>query len=435
MYYGRDADDMNATVRISRNPLHILGPETTTLSRADCSESGHISFDYVSAISSFLCDSVNKNLPSDSFDEHGRLNRGRSFQGLNGFAEIPIVNTYVENLRDEIRSRTGKPWVPLWPPGRKCAIVLTHDVDQPDKYAGIYAPFLCTRLGLRRNITNNLNRLKLARMRILDSNPGDYWQFSEIMNYEGKHGLRSTFLFATVNRYSELGTDTDVSYDIRRKEYRDILDDMGQRGVEVGLHASYMAYANPNRLLLERRELSRLSGQIIWGLRHHYWHLGPDVERTQRYHEESGLEYDLSLGFNDNIGFRRSVALPFHPWDSVHLRPINVLQIPTFCMDGNLFYQETTVDEAVTRLKSIISTIKHLGGVGAIDWHVRTSYPGNTEYENWGKAYLRILDWLATDEEIWTTCASEVNAWVRKRQGMLRSEEVHSSKGRTQAGC
>ena len=413
LYYGNDDRGGQASISINRDSSHIRRYGALNEAMTNRSESSKVSFDYINAIASLITDSVNKGLPSDAFDEHGRLKQEESYQGRNRCAEIPLANVYVENLRNEIKSRTGRTGMSLWPSGRRCAIVLSHDVDQPDKYAGICAPIFSARLRLKRNIINNINRLRLMAKRKLDSNPRDYWQFSPIMDYELSRGFTSTFFFASVNKYLGWGTDLDVSYDLRKKEFRDVMDEMNARGVEVGLHASYSAFESPARLLSEKQELCRISGQEVKGLRHHYWHLGPDVERTFRYHEESGFAYDSSIGFNDQIGFRNNVALPFYPWDSTKMRPTHVLQIPAFCMDGGLFYHDTTVDEAVKTVISYVSTIKKYGGVGAIDWHVRTSYPGNKEYEDWGKAYLRILDWLSADQEIWTTNAGAVENWIR----------------------
>lgn len=413
LYYGNDDRSEQAAISINRDSSHILRRESLNGATTNHSESDHIPFDFINAVSSLVTDSVNKGLSPHALDDHGRLKQEESFQGRNKCEKIPLANVYVEDLRDQIRSRTGKAGVPLWPQGRRCAIVISHDVDHPDKYAGIKAPIFSHHLKIKSNILNNIRRLGLMIKRKFDSNPRGYWQFSPIMDYELARGVNSTFFIASVNKYAPGGTDLDVGYDLRSQEFLDVMSEMNARGFEIGLHASYLAFEDPAELLSQKKELSRLSGQEVKGLRHHYWHLGPDVERTFRHHEDSGFAYDSSLVFNDRIGFRRNIALPFFPWDPLRTRPIDVLQIPVFCMDGSLFYHGMSVDEAVEKVISYVSTIKKYRGVGAIDWHVRASYPGNKEYENWGKAYLRILDWLSTDKEIWTTNAGTVEEWIR----------------------
>ncbi len=74
------------------------------------------------------------------------------------------------------------------------------------------------------------------------------------------------------------------------------------------------------------------------------------------------------------------------------------------------------VGSAVQELQRYVHTIKRLGGLGVIDWHVRTSYPGNSEFRDWGRAYLEIIELLAADRDLWVTNLSEIAAWVSQRE-------------------
>jgi hypothetical protein len=162
--------------------------------------------------------------------------------------------------------------------------------------------------------------------------------------------------------------------------------------------------------------LQERAGVDAVGVRHHYWHLGPQPDRTLRLHELAGFAYDASIAFDDHLGFRRNVALPYRPWSEDTGQAIGTLQIPTFCMDGNLFYQrDRTVHSAVEEIARTVATIKQLGGLGAIDWHVRMAYPGNREYANWGRAYQAIIQALAADPELWVTNLGEIANWVTQR--------------------
>src|SRR5207248_1962371 len=111
----------------------------------------------------------------------------------------------------------------------------------------------------------------------------------------------------------------------------------------------------------------------------------------------AGFKYDSSIAFNDHIGFRRNVALPYYPIFSEKNEVINCLQIPVFCMDGNFFYRDTTVKEAVGIVIKFIEEIKKNDGVGVLDWHSETCFPQKGKYENWAEAYCKILEYLATD--------------------------------------
>ena len=119
------------------------------------------------------------------------------------------------------------------------------------------------------------------------------------------------------------------------------------------------------------------------------------------------------------MGFRRSVALPYYPWSPHNKAEIRTFQIPSFLMDGNLFYSPLPVDVAVETIMTQVKVIKQFGGVGIIDWHVRTSVPLNKEYENWGKAYVATLESLAQDSEIWVTSVKDIADWIKVRSAKL----------------
>ncbi len=227
----------------------------------------------------------------------------------------------------------------------------------------------------------------LARARLRDRAPRDWWLFHEVMGSEARRGLSSTFFFAPTPFHSAQGARLDVAYDVSAAEFRPVFRALREGGFEVGLHAGYRAYEHPSWLVAERRRLSDAAGTEIRGIRHHYWHLGPDVEATLRSHEQAGLAYDSSLAFNDHLGFRRSVALPFRPFDTGVAPPPpdpaapDVLhgRQPVRCV------VEGAVDTAVAAVSDLVERIVDSGGIGAIDWHIQTSYPGNREFRAWAR--------------------------------------------------
>jgi len=198
-----------------------------------------------------------------------------------------------------------------------------------------------------------------------------------------------------------------------------LLDD----GFEIGLHASYRAHEDPARVVAEGARLADVAGRAVPGLRHHYWQLGPDESATLRAHEAAGFTYDSSLAFNDHVGFRRGVALPFRPFDAVLGRPLRTIQIPTFCMDGNLFPAPGDIDEAVATVDRLIDGIVATGGLGAIDWHIQTSYPRNPTFAAWGTAYQEILKRLAARPDVWVTGLEAIASWVARRSAGLAVQQ------------
>lgn len=377
---------------------------------------GEVGFDVVAAIGAFLRDEVHRDLGPDAFDAYDRLTFEASAPARAGFGDSPVVNHYVGFVGQLLRDRLGVLGRPRWPAGRRAAIGLSHDVDRPDRYALLQSAVRPWRLRSAPR-TYLQKTLELASQRVRDRSPRDFWLFDQVMDSEAARGLRSTFFFATVPFHARLGAAPDVAYDVGRREFRSVFRSIHDAGFGIGLHASYRACQDGSRLAAERDRLSAIANVDVAGLRHHYWQMGRDVEATLRAQERAGFSYDTSLAFNDHLGFRRSVALPFHPFDRTLDRPLRTFELPTFCMDGNLFYLSEDVDAAVAAVGRMIERIVGVGGLGVIDWHIQTSFPANREFGAWGTAYQEILSLLADQSDIWVTNLETIAEWVARRTG------------------
>ena len=389
-----------------------------------------VPFDVLGAIGRLLTDRVHDGVSADGRDAHGRLRFAASFQARHGYGDVPIVNCYVDLLRGLVRRQLGLVGQPLWPPGKRAAIGLSHDVDRPCKWGLLRALSHGQWPRGGRRLAWFLGKSgKIAFDRLRAGGRDDFWLFEPIMAAEQERGFRSTFMFAPTPSFGRGGTRWDVDYDIGWSGFEPLFRAIAEDGFEVGLHAGYSACSDGRRFVDERRSLADRSGAAVTGLRHHFWHLGPDEGRTLRMHEEAGFAYDSSIAFNDELGFRRSVALPFRPWDPTLGRSLRTLQLPTFCMDGNLFHRRSEPGLAIGRVARFLDRIKTQGGLGVIDWHVRTSLPANREFRDWGRAYLGILDLLAADPGLWVTGLGEIDAWLEARRAALRDVPLPAGVG------
>jgi hypothetical protein len=142
-------------------------------------------------------------------------------------------------------------------------------------------------------------------------------------------------------------------------------------------------------------------------------------------HGLAGFLYDSSVAFNEAPGFRLGIAFPHYPYHPLEDRSIAALQIPVIAMDGAFFYREgQTVEQTIDHVRRLLATLKQYEGVGSIDWHVRTSFPGSDQYRDWGNAYLALLDLLASDPEIAVMNCADVAQYYHEQL-----ETVAHSKG------
>ena len=407
LYYGNRLDSCRNALSIRQDSSHVIPADVTQLG---ANENPRIAFDIVGATTQLLTDSVNAARTYDSFD---RLTYPSSFQSRKQCGRIPLINAYAECLRRPLERHCGSSGMPLLPQGKRAAIGLSHDVDRLERWAdvrgflhtGKHALYAGRSIWL--NVIHRHDRFQLLR---------------QLIDREKRLGFTSTFLFATESRYSAYGARHDVAYDIRQPAVRGLLDYLQNKGFEIGLHASFNALENEDRFVAEREQLQSLTGAEISGVRHHCWHLGRDVDTTLAMHEKAGFSYDSSLAFNYDLAFRRSVALPYYPWFAKEQRPLRVLQLPVFCMDGNLFYRDVSVESALEEIMGMIANLKEWGGVGVIDWHSDTAHPGTRGYERWGEAYCQLLEALAEDSSLWVANLSELDSWFTGRNRQLESQ-------------
>jgi hypothetical protein len=420
LFYGdRAVSECSAAVFVPEAPQH--GALWQDALKPGFTPDPVLPFDVVRAIGLLLTDSVNRRdvRPGVAgrvvYDNHDRLAYPSSWQAANGCGEIPVVNAYVAALGRALkRMIPGEP-LPLWPAGKCAAIGLSHDVDRLDLWAELKGCLSRPNAGYIVDATRSIIRNTLRRH-------DDFGLFRDLIRLEAELGFRSTFLFASVNRYQKGGDFHDVAYDIAEEKVRDLFDYILSRDFEIGLHSSYCARAGAAaRFSQERLRLEKFTGTKVLGQRHHFWHTAIEAEQTIAHHEEAGFGYDSSIAFNDHLGFRRNVALPYHPWLPAAGRPVQVLELPVFCMDGNVFYRPgQRGDGQADQIRALVATLKEYGGVGVLDWHSDTSHPKTPGYQTWGACYLSLLRTFTEDSTLWVTSLGQLSRWIEQRQARLR---------------
>jgi len=419
VYHGNDGYPCKLRIPLvaSYSPTDVpVPPACMIVDGAYCNDEP-FPFDLFAAIRFWLGDEGNAACADSAFDVHGRLLAENSLQARLKVLELPVVNAYLMVFRQWFTARFKIFCRSRLPFGKKCAVVLTHDVDNPINPGYPFHHLGLAQLALRNKRPRTALRLvgnAILRAAHGIAHPGERrWLFPDIIKAEGQYGFRSTFFFAS--RSKAEGHELDVSYNVKTSRFCHLLREIALSGSEIGLHASYRSGESATLLAVERQRLERVTQSEIKGARHHYWHLTRRFWDTLDRHAESGIKYDCSVSFNDAPGFRLGIAYPFQPWNPLSERPIKTLQIPTFLMDGALFeYGREKADGALDTVVSLLSCLKRYEGVAALDWHEYTSFPGSREFRDWGQAYLNVLEILNADSEIAVFAGSDVfERWDR----------------------
>ena len=404
IYYG-NLTSVPCGLRIPYNRSHIIRKQNLSSFNG---ESNIVDFDYINAITALITDEVN--IPRRKYsDSMYRLAYRNTFQGVNGVGERPLVNEYILSLSRYLESILGVRVDGFWPKGKKYVVLLSHDVDNPLGFSVI------KKIPHMYRSTKSPKFLLATILRILNNaTDWDYWVFEDIMDHEEEHGFRSIFNFSVVPSWLSKVWN-DVLYDIRSSRFEALFDKINNRMWEIGLHASLGAHSSANRLEWEKKGLETICKKKVQGIRHHYWFIGDKPEEALYTQGELGFLFDSSIAFKDAIGFRRSVALPFAPWNSTHQKPSLVVELPVSCMDGNLCRYPLTLKNKMRKILALLKIVKKNQGLAVLDWHIRTSSMKKKRFREQAILYDGVLKFLRDDDSLWAPTHEEFIRYIQEK--------------------
>jgi peptidoglycan/xylan/chitin deacetylase (PgdA/CDA1 family) len=184
---------------------------------------------------------------------------------------------------------------------------------------------------------------------------------------------------------------------------------MDSRGWEIGLHPTWYAFNDVEKLRREKLELEDVLRKQIESVRHHYLHY--DIRQTPRVQEKVGFKYDSTLGFNRNIGFRFGTSYPWKLYDLERKNQTNVMEVPLIIQDGALLRSKgLDVNEniALEYVIEIADRVKSVGGVLTLLWH-----PSKIVNAEWWSLYKRVLEYL-DKQGAWFATISQLGSWWKE---------------------
>jgi hypothetical protein len=290
------------------------------------------------------------------------------------FLNRPIVNEYVEILWAcliRLNPRLNrKP--------REFQIVVSHDVDEPFRYAFSDVSRLMKRCVGDIYRRRSLSAAATSIWQWMQVKSGNYHldpcnTFDLIMDISEQQNIKSAFYFI-VDRPAGL---IDGDYSIDHPLIRALLRKIHQRGHEIGLHTSYLTYQNPVQTkqefdILKRVCLEEGIEQEYWGGRQHC--LRWETPTTFQNWDEAGLDYDSTLSFAEIVGFRCGVCYEFSTFNLQTRKHLKLKEKPLIVMECtvlddrymDLGTKETLALECILNLKKCCEIFK---GDFTLLWH------------------------------------------------------------------
>jgi len=307
-------------------------------------------------------------------DEHQRFPATASIAYKGKFLERPIVDEYLEILWACMSS--------LWPrlerKKRQSRNLISCDIDRPYyAHSKGLTPTLIKVAGdilLRRSIClafNNILRYVCFKLGYYGLEPfmvAIKW----IMDVNEEVGNKVTFFFIPKQKNKTY----DGCYDLSERVMKYLIQEVGRRGHEIGVHSGYQTFQNKEETELGVQRLKQaVQGegvkQSCFGNRQHYLRWSSPV--TARNLDDAGVSYDSSLGYADHPGFRCGTCHEFPMFDPVKGEILSIRQRPLILMEcsviSSLYLGMGHSNQALEYMKEIRQTCHKVGGDFTLLWH------------------------------------------------------------------
>lgn len=372
------SDSEKAPVRISKKFIQNYTTRTfgheENLGAEGFIEHEDGSRDYVST-AFYMLACLQEYNPASARDSIGRFRYSESYQAKFKNAGHNIVQQCFDKLAEHLGIRSTP--VPT-------RFFLSHDIDTV--YESILQDgFYALKRGRIDIIFNLLVNVAMSRP--------DWLNIDRIMKIESAYDVRSTF-FWIVNK-GKAGALKNADYDFNSTRIQKLVQRVEKEGFENGIHKSI----SPDSF---QAELDQFEQKPIAN-RFHYlkFNLPSGFDAL----EASGLKIDASLGFAENIGFRNSYGLPYHPFNLKTRKAYSFVEVPLHVMDTTLFkYNKANLSETKNTLFNFFEANRS-NCVLSVLWH--NNFFTEYKYKGYLDLYKSILSYLK-DNNLRTISQQEI---------------------------
>ena len=320
---------------------------------------------------------VNKNR-----DSHDRFPAYESLAYKRGFLDRPIVNEYVEELKNKLLKLDNN----LKFKTHNFNLILTHDVDTPLKYRTFLNGFreiagdIIKRKDIKLAISNILQKIKVTLG--LQKDPFD--TFDYLMDVSESVGVKSYFFFMGkgLSKFDNMYKSSDkfISY---------LISKIKKRGHNIGMHPTYNAYNDATQFIKEKQELEKnLYTKITFG-REHY--LRFEVPTTWQMWEDNSMKWDSTCSYADKEGFRCGVCYEYSVFNILTREKLNLKEKPLIVMEGSFVTYQPDIKpiEMEKKIQYLINQVKKYNGDFVFLWH--NSSFNTAQWKKYQDIYERVL--------------------------------------------
>jgi hypothetical protein len=308
------------------------------------------------------------------YDEHGRYSPRASLAVASGFLEEPVVDQWAYYLLDRLKATHPS----FHAPARTFTMLSTIDIDTAFDTLGKPA-WRVLGAFLKEIFTAHWKEAAVRFLVLAGKRRDPLDSYAFILDQHEKYGVTPVFFFL-VGEYGKF----DHNIPIREGKYRHLIRELQNRG-RIGLHPSYRAALDEQRLKKEIGSLAAVLQQPVFLSRQHFLRLV--IPYTCRMLMKNGLLEDYSLGYASLPGFRSGTCTPHFFYDLEKEETTCLTLYPISFMDGTLKdYLGLDTSEAKEKIHTLMSRVKEVNGTFHSLWH-NHSLSGKGEWMGWRKVF------------------------------------------------
>lgn len=300
-------------------------------------------------------------------DTHGRFPFTASSAAAFGFINLPIVDLYVKLLRNL--------FLMVWPQltfvTSKYSVTISHDVDHPFRDFGRSRKAVLASVSSdiikRVNLKSAINRIMTGILLVKERDI--YYTYDYLMDSCDHYGIISEFNFMVDCGNYPFGSE----YDIRNPSIITLMRHIVDRGHRLGLHAGYASLGDKKRLTDEYAKLQNVLSEAqipltVLGGRHHYLRFeNPDSWQAWN---ESGLTYDSTVGYTEQVGFRCGTGFEYPVFNLLTRKELPLRERPLVIMESTFLREVLNGHETLGGfLNAIVANARIAGSQINLLWH------------------------------------------------------------------
>jgi len=316
-------------------------------------------------------------------DQLQRFSGKSSIAFKNNFLHRPVVNEYCEFLWNMLvflgieAKRKPRIFTPY----------LTHDVDYILKWYNFYTSM--------RALVADI--IKKGSLKAFFYNMSDYFKtklkkkedpfdtFDYLMDISELHGLNSHFFFM-----SDFSTRSSIGYKLSHPFVGNLMHKITSRGHYIGFHPGLKTYDNPENWKKELDYLQSFSPQKILSGRQHC--LQFEVPTTWQIWNDLGMEWDSSLSYDDEPGFRTGSCYTYSVFNFLKREKLRLKEKPLTIMDKSLVFHHNNLSNKQLEeiAKNLVANVKKYNGDFVLLWH--NSCFDTYEWEKYKGIFIKIIE-------------------------------------------